>query len=366
MGIDSDYGNLANKLVSCYAKGLLDGATKASRKLFPRPKSSQDQQLMQTITSLVTQKARYRIEKDLDEALDTIDLARIFLGVDKREQETPKEKGLGYEDFVVLETMAYFKNDFFKWVNSPECSKCKTDQQIKAIGVKAPRSRGVQEISRIEVYKCETCGLEIEYPRINNPASLLQTRSGRCGEWVNCFLLILQAVLGSEAQIRYMWNMEDHVWVEYYSKSLKRWVHLDPCENAFDEPSIYSENWGKKMSYVIGIGDDYIVDLSDKYNTKTENRIPKSQVVSDEQLIVQFIKQVNARLLVNYWNVHVNSLQADEQTKFLKLYDDVILIHNKEVASLATKTNSTAPSTTTAKGRQSGSSEWTKARGEGG
>ena len=36
---------------------------------------------------------------------------------------------------------------------------------------------------------------KIEFPRINNPVTLLTTRRGRCGEWVNCFMLILQALI---------------------------------------------------------------------------------------------------------------------------------------------------------------------------
>jgi peptide-N4-(N-acetyl-beta-glucosaminyl)asparagine amidase len=79
---------------------------------------------------------------------------------------------------------------------------------------------------------CKPC----RFARYNDPSILLQTRRGRCGEWANCFVLCCRA-LGLDA--RYILDFTDHVWAEYYSAQLGRWVHLDPCEAAYDQPLLY-------------------------------------------------------------------------------------------------------------------------------
>lgn len=359
MDVKLDYENLAKRLISAYAKAKLD---KQPSNKYRRINDRGSSQILSQVATILSELKRYSYGPNLDKALDAIDLPKIYSGVDRREKES-KDLELGYEDFIVLETLDYFKNHFFKWVNKPECPNCHSDSdKMVGKGSRGPPTPNPDQISQIEIYYCEMCAKEVTFPRINNPGKLLETRKGRCGEWVNCFILILKAVLGDEARIRYVWNKEDHVWCEYYSVKLGRYVHLDPCENAFDNPLLYCENWGKQMSWVIGIGEDYVVDLSSKYITASK-QIPKLSV-GNEKVIACNLDHINHALLQRYWDQKVKPLNLSEREKYLKLYHDVILIQNVELNGV----NKAVPLklTTAPRGRQTGSADWTKSRGESG
>lgn len=56
--------------------------------------------------------------------------------------------------------------------------------------------------------------------------------------------------------------------------STQKWTHMDSCENAYDTPLMYEGGWGKKLTYVIAVSKDEIVDVTPRYTlSKMQNRM---------------------------------------------------------------------------------------------
>lgn len=119
---------------------------------------------------------------------------------------------------------------------------------------------------------------------------LIETKSGRCGEWANCFTAFCRA-LGHEARFVVDWT--DHVWTECFIEETQRWTHMDSCENAYDTPLIYEGGWGKKLSYVIAVSKDEVVDVTPRYVlNKMMNRTRRT--VYNEQWMKAFFETKRA------------------------------------------------------------------------
>ena len=272
--------------------------------------------------------------------MDTIDLDLIYKNVDAMPREEPDNDD-EYTDNLVKELLRYFKQDFFKWCDKPECANCHTNEHQQFAGSQGPIPEEARyKCAGVEVYRCTQCGSTTRFPRYNDPVKLLETRQGRCGEWCNVFTLVLRSF---GLDVRYVQNKEDHVWNEYYSRRLSRWVHVDSCEQSFDEPHIYAVNWNKKMSYCIAYGMDGVHDVSGRYIVK--NALPRTLIGEGElQRLCVFLTQRERSTLPD--DEQYRLFQMDECDRF---------------ASGAPTSTSTG-----AAGRQSGSAEWTAQRGEDG
>ncbi|CAG9795907.1 unnamed protein product [Diatraea saccharalis] len=179
---------------------------------------------------------------------------------------------------MLMELMHWYKHKYFKWVDKPECNLCTADTKF----IFTTKLKSGTEVCLVEVYACTRCPNRVNFPRYNDPRTLLRTRRGRCGEWANCFTLMCRA-LGYDT--RYVYDTTDHVWCEVFDYDSNAWLHVDPCEGRLDAPLMYSHGWGKKLSYVIACSKDDLQDVTWRYTTNHKEVLQRRNLCSEEELI---------------------------------------------------------------------------------
>uniref|UniRef100_A0A182Q7B3 Peptide-N(4)-(N-acetyl-beta-glucosaminyl)asparagine amidase n=1 Tax=Anopheles farauti TaxID=69004 RepID=A0A182Q7B3_9DIPT len=261
-----------------------------------------------------------------------------LLETNPRPEQTTKEPS--EEDLLLEELTAWFRADFFTWVNALPCTVCANEstQLVRSM---------VEDGVRVEIYRC--CGQLRHFYRYNDVEKLLQTRRGRCGEWANCFTFLCRC-LGYDA--RYVFSTGDHVWTEVWSERRQRWIHVDPCENVLDAPLMYEHGWHKEITYVFGFARDDVQDVSFRYT-------------NDHQRLLQRRRQAGAcpeqDLLDAIWKLRTKRRAGlsctPERVSFLRkrTIDECL-----ELLGNAGR----VPSAAEREGRSSGSLEWRLQRGE--
>ncbi|CAM1295100.1 NGLY1 (predicted), partial [Pycnogonum litorale] len=252
-----------------------------------------------------------------------------------------KNPELNMPDLLLLRLLSWFKREFFSWMDSPKCNSC--SGKTVGCGQDTPSSDELHwDAHTIELYRCKTCNAITRFPRYNNPGKLLETRTGRCGEWANCFTLCCRAI-GFDS--RYVLDWTDHVWTEVYSLGQKRWLHCDPCENVCDSPLTYDVGWKKELTYVIAFSKDEIQDVTWRY-VQDHTAVMQRRRECRESWLVQTISKINKEMRM---------LMSSDKRGFLS---------KRFVLEIAEFMSPSKVKESDKDGRTSGSLAWRLARGE--
>nr|CAG4640869.1 EOG090X06HD [Eulimnadia texana] len=304
---------------------------------------TQQQQFHGRLLSTMNHVLLYENPELQKKALSVIPLAEIrekaasAVGLEmQRDDRDPK-----FRDQVIVELLSWFKLEFFAWFDKALCHSCNIPMENDGYADPTPEDARYGG-SRVESYKCKQCNASSRFPRYNDPGKLLDTRTGRCGEWANCFTLLCRS-LGYKA--RYVFDWTDHVWTEVYSDFHQGWIHCDSCEAAFDKPLLYEAGWGKKLSYIIGFSKDDVQDVTWRYTAKHKEILKRRTLVSETWLLEQTAALTK----------HLQSkFGADEKKALsLRLIRELCLLLTPPVAKQDEL-----------QGRTSGDIQWRSSRGE--
>ncbi|XP_018571005.1 peptide-N(4)-(N-acetyl-beta-glucosaminyl)asparagine amidase [Anoplophora glabripennis] len=290
---------------------------------------------------------QYEDKEVQQRALKLVPLATLEENAQNRlrhiQEHIKKNKGedpeISIQDTLLLELLQWFKEDFFSWVDSPECSSCGEKTVFSHMSTD---SSVLVYTDRVELHRCDTCHKFTPFPRYDDVNILLETRRGRCGEWANTFTLFCRA-MGWDA--RFVVEEGDHVWTEVYSIAQKRWLHCDPCENICDTPLVYETGWKKQISYVIAYSAEEVQDVTWRYCTNHKEVLKRRKQCPETELL-NALSGLTSKRQKDF---------SDSRKKYLakRLLSELIEFLTEK-----------KPNDDDCKGRSSGAASWRLARGE--
>lgn len=292
-----------------------------------RPKNSRFRDVLFTLCNVPM---KWENNELLDLALKEIDLKSIYSDAEEENDHfmfLAQSQGVtkpewGYQDCVIRALSRYFSGSFFTRVTNPPCEACASKLPTLPCGNTSPsRMEKAGDAEAVELYQCaeKHCQAYTRFPRYWDVGTLLRTRRGRAGESSNCFGMICRA-LGF--RVRWVWNAEDNIWTEVYSEHQQRWVHVDACASAWDNPLLYTEVMGQKLSYCIAFSSDGATDVTRRYVRAPRHAL--ARIRCSEAVLLRITHDIKSMRRIDMSNENLLRLDREDAAEAQELASYIV------------------------------------------
>lgn len=167
------------------------------------------------------------------------------------------------------------------------------------------------------------------------------------------------------ARVRWVWNSEDYVWTEVYSEHQRRWVHVDACEEAWDQPRLYTEGWRRKISYCVAFSIDGATDVTRRYvRNFSKHGSPRNR--TSEEVVLWSIHEIRRKRRENMSKADQRRLIKEDEREERELRGYTASALAAEIQNILPRSLVGRPDEQKhADARREAASEWLSARGHG-
>lgn len=138
-------------------------------------------------------------------------------------------------------------------------------------------------------------------------------------------------------------------YLQIWSPTSEKWIHVDPCDNIINKPLIYEKGWNKQLSYIIAYSKDEVQDVTWRY-TQNQEAVMNRRTICSEQSLMKVISLLNTERQISFSKVRVEYIN---KRRLLELANMIYIPNSQD-----------NDSNESYEGRTSGSLAWRLARGE--